>query len=162
MSVVLTSFKHAKTFSGDKFSIARFQPKGFSFAELRFLAATDKDGNKMLLRNYIDPIPGYEKALREAYKFRWPAIRGWLDNLMPENDIVLCCWCPYSNSTADQIKEFGTFACHGGLIGMMIAKYRPDIEIILDKDRQERLLPEWNPHGPQEKKPAKFTDIDLF
>lgn len=164
MAVVLTSFKMSKKFSGEKFSISRFQPKGFSFPELKFLAAIDKEGRRMALRNYIDPVAGYAQALRDAFKCRWGAIKKWLDSLTPDVDIVLCCWCPYSDATAEQMKEFGTFACHSGLIGLMIAKHRPDIQIVLDRDREEHLLPEWKPNGTGPQKGRRFTEIntDMF
>lgn len=143
--LVLTSFKKAKNYNGQKFSIARFQPSGFAFAELSFLAATDKDGNKLLLRDFRSPMEGYEKALFEGYATRWDKIKTWLDSLQEDKTVVLCCWCPYSESTKNQIREFGTFCCHSGLIGKLVNRYRPDISVVLDSDRKYKLVERWKP-----------------
>lgn len=162
MAIILTSFNRSKEIDGLKFSISRFQPKGFQLPELNFLAAVDRDGKKMLLRNYIDPIRGYEKALRDAYKERWDRIKKWLDELSSAKDIVLCCWCPYSQATKEQIQVFGYFACHSGLIGLMIEKHRPDIKIFLDQDRHEKLVPEWKPKSAEPlHRPPSFCDITM-
>jgi hypothetical protein len=144
--IVLTSFRKAKNYNGQKFSIARFQPAGFAFPELTFLAATDKNGEKLLLRDFANPIEGYERALAEGYAARWDKIQAWLDSLQPDKSIVLCCWCPYSQSTKDQIRDFGTFCCHSGIIGQLVNKYRPDISVVLDSDRKYKLVERWKPN----------------
>ena len=143
--VILTSFQKSKGFGGDKFSVARFQPKGFKYPDLLFLAAQDKRGQKMALDNYIEPVAGFAKALHEAYMSRWNDIEPWLNSLTENKDIVLCCWCPYSDSSKEEVKLFGTFACHSGLIGQLINKHRPDITVMLDADRQRRLIEQWKP-----------------
>ena len=145
MSIVFASFKKAKNYSGEKYSVATFQPKGFNFSCLKFLYPIDEEGRRIYLENYVDPFVGYVQALRKAYQDRWDIIKKWLDKLEPDNDIVLCCWCPYSEHAKDQIKEFGVFCCHSGLIAKMIAKHRPDIKIILDDDRAKKLFGEWSP-----------------
>jgi hypothetical protein len=78
-------------------------------------------------------------------------VKPWLDSLSPDKDIILCCWCPYSESSSKQIKEYGDFACHSGLIGQMIQKNRPDIQVVLDEDRQKYLIKEWRPDTGEEK-----------
>lgn len=145
--VVFTSFRKSQNFNGEKFSIARFQPKGYRYKELRFLAAEDEKGGKILLRNFENPIEDYREVLRRSFKARGTAIRGWLESLSPDVDIVLCCWCPYSKSTQEQIKKRGSFVCHSGLIAQMIRKYRPDVPVELDDDRQKYLIDEWRVGG---------------
>ncbi len=127
------------------YSVARWQPQGYSFNELLFLSATDKYGNKLLLRNFDNPIEDYQKALKEGYKVRWSEIKRWLDSLDEEKHIVLVCWCPYSISTQEQIKHHNNFCCHTGLIGKMINRHRPDITVVLDEDRDKYLCKEWKP-----------------
>ena len=143
--VILTSFKRSKEYYGDFYSVARFQPSGFAYPVLDFLAATDKDGEKLLLSQFDNPIEGYEQALMGGYGARWGVIQKWLDELDEDRTVVLCCWCPYSNSTKNEIREFGTFCCHTGIIGQIINRCRPDISIILDIDRKKKLLPRWMP-----------------
>jgi len=150
--IVLTSFKDSewitKKLNIDKeniYSVARWQPKGYSYKKLTFLSATDKEGNKLLLRNFENPIQDYADALKEGYKARWKEIKKWLNNLDNNEDIILACWCPHSKQTEKQIEKFGTFCCHTGLIGKMINKHRPDITVVLDRDRDKNLVPEWKP-----------------
>lgn len=154
MAVILTSFRTWRR-SGEPggyenaYSVARWQPTGYCLKNLPALAAVDKRGQKMLLRHYTDPLNGYRNDLREAYAARWRAIKQWLNNLDNKQDIYLCCWCPYSTQTSSQITVHGTFACHTGLIGQMIRRHRPDIDLIMDKDREQWLTPSWRPEVPQ-------------
>jgi hypothetical protein len=154
--IVLTSFfqyeRDMKALHEDRYdrwaeaySVARWQPKGIRpLPELRPLAAEDKHGERMLLRNYENPVTGYADALREAYAARWKPIKAWLDEL--DNRVIyLCCWCPHSKQTRLQIEKFGTFCCHNGLIGKMVEKHRPDIAVVMDKARENFLHPEWKP-----------------
>jgi hypothetical protein len=143
--IVLTSFRKAKHYQGQKFSIARFQPAGFAYPELDFLAATDEHGDKLLLSQFNNPLPDYEQALAKGYKQRWAKIKAWLESLTEKETIVLCCWCPYSQSTKNQIRDFGSFCCHSGIIGQMVNKYRPDISILMDEDRKYKLVERWKP-----------------
>ena len=150
MCVLLTSFnisiKIEKMFPNiEMFSVSRWRPKGFNnYKTLENLGAYDKHGQKLTLNNGIDT---YKKELFKAYVKNWKWIEKWLTELSNDNIIGLCCWCPYSKSTKLQIKTYGSFVCHTGLIGKMINKYRPDIEILLDMDRHKRLIPEWKPQN---------------
>lgn len=150
--VILTSFKQSVKYPGEKYSIARIQPKGFNYKELKFLAAIDEKGKKLQMENIQDDtLNVYKEALRRGLKKRWHLVNAWLNSLSHDKDIVLCCWCPYSESSSKQMKEYGTFACHSGLIGQMIRKNRPDIQVVLDEDRQKYLSKEWRPDAAEEK-----------
>jgi len=156
--IILTSFKEANWIAEklnigkeNIYSVARWQPRGYSFKELSFLSATDKDGNKLLLRNFENPIQDYAEALKEGYRARWKEIKQWLDSLDNDKDIILVCWCPHSSQTKKQIEEYGTFCCHTGLIGKMINKHRP-VTVVLDRERHKNLVPEW--------KPEKYLSLD--
>lgn len=150
--VILTSFKQSVKYPSEKFSIARIQPKGFNYKELKFLAAIDEKGKKLQLKNLQeDSLNGYKETFKRGLKKRWHSVNAWLNSLSPDKDIVLCCWCPYSESSSKQMKEYGAFACHSGLIGQMIRKNRPDIQVVLDEDRQKYLVKEWWPDVGEEK-----------
>jgi hypothetical protein len=41
------------------------------------------------------------------------------------------------------VKELGVFACHSGLASKLLSGLLPDIEMRLDFDRAERLVPQW-------------------
>lgn len=141
--IIFTSFKNSHLYAGEKFSVARYQPKRFYYTELSFLAAEDENGHRIKLRNTEDSIAQYKKAFRRGCKVRWTEIDEWLKSLDEASDYVLCCWCPYSQSSDKQLKETGSFACHTGLVAQLIKKHRPDIKILLDDDRENRLIKDW-------------------
>lgn len=141
--VILTSFKKSKEvikklkLSIDNvYSVARFQPKGYNYKELRFLAAEDEYGNKLLLKDFKNPEKEFKEALKRSYRKKIYQIVEWLKSLKEEENIVLCCWCPYS-SQKDNKNHY--FLCHNGIIGQIIERNRPDITIILDEDRSKYL-----------------------
>ena len=141
--ITFTSFKKSHLYAGEKFSVARYQPKGFRYQETSFLAAEDENGERIKLRNTEDSIAQYKKAFRRGCKVRWPEIEAWLKSLDAAKDYVLCCWCPYSQSSEKQLKDTGVFACHTGLIAQIIRKHRPDIQIAMDTDREKHLIKDW-------------------
>ena len=127
----------------ERFSVARFQPEGFDYPALEFLSAVDKNGDKLLLG---DPLE-FEDRLKEGFKARWNEIDEWLKSLSNDRHIALACWCPYSKQSQKQLKEHGSFYCHTGLIGKLIKQHRPEIEIILDDDRENHLAVNWKPES---------------
>jgi len=146
MSIILTSFKCSKSFKGEKFSVARWQPKGFNYRTLNFLSAVDIYGNPLHLSRFkTNPLQEYKKQWFGGIWHRNRFIKQWLESLKNEEDLVLCCWYPYSQPTQEQIKLYGTFACHTGLIGQLVKRERKDIEIVLDQDRHNQLVTEWRP-----------------
>ena len=153
MPLVITSFRRIKfiksylNISPEFYSVARWQPKGFKLPELPFLAPPP--GLDVDIAS-IDSIKRYETGLREAYTKRWPEIKSWLDGLDNNELTGIVCWCPYrrSNSFGSFICHTGPFACHTGLIGRMVNKHRPDIDIWLDRAHL-RLIPEWRPEYSQ-------------
>jgi hypothetical protein len=151
MSILLSSFKKSKEVikkipDSCHYSVSRWQPSGFSYNILDFLGAYYKNGNGLLLQNRTNPLQSYQHDLFKYYVSRWEEIVLWLTTIQNSDKlIVLNCWCPYSKATKNQIKNFGSFACHTGLIGKIINSYFPDIELYLDKDRHQMLVPEWKP-----------------
>ena len=158
MPIILTSFKKSVNIKRsfpetEMFSVSRWQPTGFHYEVLEFLGAYDINGNKINLKGRRDPLNRYKNDLFKYYIQNWPTIQKWLDSIDNSVMISLSCWCPHSISTINQKKDFGTFACHTGLIGKIINKYRPDVEILMDKDRHLNLVPEW--------KPEKYSLINI-
>ncbi len=133
--MVLTSFYEVEYIArklgvsyGNIYSVTEFQPRIYAFKELTFLFAK-----------------GGKEEVREVYKERWKEIRRWLQGLDREEKVILICNCPHTRHGREQIKQSGRFYCHTGLIGKMINRHRPDITVVLDGDRERRLLPDWKP-----------------
>lgn len=122
------------------YSVARWQPRGFRLPELPFLAPPP--GLEVDMAR-TDSLTFYEAELRSAYTERWPEIKSWLDGLDNTEVIGIACWCPYKKGNAFW-KPGKPFACHTGLIGRMVNRHRPDIEIWLDHTHS-KLIPEWRP-----------------
>ncbi len=133
----------------ENYSVARWQPPKFSYDTLYYLGAYNTKGDRLHLQGRcVDPLDGYKTDLFRYYVSKWDDIKDWLTLLDGDDTLVsLNCWCPYSTSTKKQIKDHGFFACHTGLIGKLINKYRPDVTVYLDLDRHLRLVPEWKPNN---------------
>src|SRR5438445_3009547 len=61
----------------------------------------------------------YINGYRQSFASRWVDVKAWLDSLQVDVDATYVCYC----------KE-GKF-CHRKLMAMMLAKHRPDIEVVL-------------------------------
>ena len=164
MPLIITSFHKTKFIAqllGVRprfYSVARWQPKGVRLPELPFLAPPPGLEVEMARPKSIS---FYEAELRNAYTARWPEIKLWLDGLKNTELIGIACWCPYGKSVYSE----APFACHTGLIGRMVAKYRPDIEIWLDHSHK-RLIPQWRPKytkllGFRGKQKLLFNDMEV-
>ena len=150
--IILTSFhksrsilKRLQSRSPNIYSVARKQPAGYSYPNLPFLAAIDIHGQKINLHGVEDPINSYRRTLYEYYNSVCDDIMQWVVSLESQNVDIICCWCPYSISTKEQIRVHGTFVCHTGLIGKIINEYRPDIEVFMDTDRAMRMIKDYKP-----------------
>lgn len=143
--VILTSFHRSKKMEGEKFSICRFQPTGFKLPELRFLAAEDKDGQKLLPPTAAE-ADLFAAQYRQAIVSRWGEVRNWLDGIDGRNGpVCLVCWCPFSEGTRTAVRAGEQFLCHSGLIGKLINRYRQDVRLLLDEDRDVWLDARWKP-----------------
>jgi hypothetical protein len=151
--IILTSFENSKKMmkrqmfqmvsSVNLYSVSRNQPAGFSYIDLPFLAARDVQGNKLTLKDGIDV---YKEKLMEFYRSVWDSdIVPWVMELVPGNIDIVCCWCPYSNSTRKQMSVYNSFVCHTGIIGDVINDINPDIEVYMDMDRHNYLISEYKP-----------------
>jgi len=145
MTIFFAPFSLSHNYEGKKYSVATFQPSGFSYQQLIFLAPIDETGNRIRLSVFSDEhIEQFKKAVFLAYESRWSTIKKWLLSLSNDEDIVLCCWCPYSGSSKQQTKDHGCFICHSGLVAQIIKEHRPDLNIVMDKKYEKLYLP-WHP-----------------
>ncbi len=139
--VILTSFTKSRQYAGEKYSVARFQPEGYGYPTLHFLAATDKDGEVLHLKDLTEEsVSEFCTKLKAKYRKAWKEIKSWLDELTADRDIILCCWCPYSRTSQGHVQQHNKFFCHTLLIGQMIQKHRPDIKVVYDDDRTKMLM----------------------
>lgn len=157
--VIFTSFRKSSNIPGEKYSIANYQPVGYNFPEIICLAPLTPDGKPIRSRQLtkkkngvIDPFAfysalyDYRQAILRGYQDRWQEILFWLEALNTHRTVSLVSWSPYSKATQEQVKDMGVFACHSGIISEIILCFRPDIEVVLDDDRFDRLVPLWR-HG---------------
>lgn len=142
-NILLTSFLEARKFDlENKFSIASWKPEWCNYKDLDFLFPFDINGIRLKLRNCNNSIEEYINELRKGYEDRWGLIENWLQSLNKNEQYILCCWCPHSSTSKEQIKKHKTFFCHTTLIGKMINIHRPDLIIKLDNIRETQSVPE--------------------
>ena len=141
MCVILSSFHvYNKSFINKYkgYSVSRWQPKWFPQLEkIDILTATKYDGSKLLLKEFDNPLLDYKREYFYKLEYYRDDFFNWINSLNNKKTIVLCCWCPYSKSSKSQLKKYNNFVCHTGLIGRLINKYRPDINVLLDKDHMK-------------------------
>ncbi len=122
VEVILTSFQYSKSIESiPRYSVARWQPKGFSYPVLGFLAPFDVDtGKKMTAALPSDLyIRKYEKILEAA--------EGSLAEFFAQCEdetVMFCCWCSQSNRTSEKY-----LYCHTILIGRFIEEHYPDFRV---------------------------------
>ena len=147
--IVLTSFKRANEYKMAKLSVARFQPKGDHYLSLPFLAAEGRNQTPLHLEDYQklgrNPSEWFAREYAEGLRDRWKEVRLWLDELDPQMDRALLCWCPFSKNAEEFFATTGSIACHNLLIGKLIKLHRKDIEVICDSDRANYGLKAWMP-----------------
>lgn len=151
--VTLTSFKNSHRCPGRKYSLVRFQPDGYGYDELTALAPITKEGYDISFNRLFRKCPDeYEfgrrldqvwKMIELGFASRFEEIFHWAQTLTPNEDVVLCSWAPYNTSSQRQIKKYGVFACHTGIVGRWLLFLRPDIEVKLDCDRNHAMIPGW-------------------
>lgn len=143
--IILSSFHRSRRMQGQKFSICRFQPAGYEFPELRFLAAEDARGQRLRIGD-VGGAERFAELYREALASRWKQVRDWLDSLRSASGpILLLCWCPFSEETRVSVKASSSFLCHSGLIGKLINRHCPEVRLLLDEDRAQNLDNRWRP-----------------
>ena len=142
-TVLLTSFQQSRQDQGQdpylRFSISRWQPAGFAYPELSFLAPWDAAGRPIRLRDFAGSLSGYHDALWQRLVEQRDKVEEFLDYLSEYSQFALCCWCPYSRPAQRQIKQFGTFVCHSMVVKPFLEQY-PGVSVQLDDDRRTRAV----------------------
>lgn len=92
------------------YSVARWQPRGYNYPELRVFAPLLTDGQP------IRKVPPdvYLELYAEALASRWGEVKkavSWLRNA----DAALCCWC-----NPQRQKGYERLFCHTILIGFLL------------------------------------------
>lgn len=174
LSVIFTSFHRSNRYSGEKFAICERQPEEFNYPELSFFNPVGADGKPIRSADYFrrprrgfnphdfyDLIAMYREAVLAGYcQHNLPEIKNWLMAITPKDDLVLCCWCPHSKAARSQINDLGVMACHSGIVAEVIDMCRPDLTIIMDVDRSNHMVPQWQV-GIQEQ-PCHFSDVEAL
>ncbi len=122
--VILTSFRDAKNHHCTKFSIARWQPKGYSYPELKRLAPYYQDGRP------IKGISPYE--FRIAYETNvltqdsaTAQLVSVIASMGYNETIALLCWCNPSRQPPPK-----KLMCHRILVGYWIENHCSDVEVV--------------------------------
>jgi len=118
-------------------SVARRLPDTMEMTQLKFLAPFDTNGEAIMLRSFNSP-EGYYRTYFEGLEKRREVVTDWYGGLRKDVDVALCCWCNSRFGKArEQVDEHGTFVCHTALVGMVLKKYRKDLEVRFDNDREK-------------------------
>ena len=111
MSVIITSFRESDKIlkalpDTIPWSVSRWQPKGYRYGELEFLGAYNKNKQRLHLRGRSegDPLEGYKEDWKGWLKVNVTPLNKWLKSLDKHKDEMLCCWCPHSKATQDQMR----------------------------------------------------------
>ena len=141
--IILTSFQKAKQLpQGTKvWSVAVYQPKGLNYPKLDFFDIR-KDGRWIRPRNFLafkEPLKAYRSVLYDHFAKRSEEIQEWFANNPGPH--ALCCWCPYEKAAQRQLKEFGSFVCHTGVIFQVLQDL--GLPVTLDQDRQDKMNKLW-------------------
>lgn len=118
--VVLTSFEDSRYHGGRKYSVARWQPKGYKYHELPFLAPFDVQTGKALV--HLEPVVYRQKYEQVLLQAREP-LRAFVGNC-PEVEVVFCCWCDPGRQAG-----YEKLYCHTILIGYLLEEMFPALEI---------------------------------
>ena len=118
LTIYITSFVDAKRRGRpNATSIARYQPAGFDYPELRMLAPFREDDSPIYWKEYTAET--FKDEFMKALASRFDRIQMWARGLRMNDDLTLCCWCDSTRSW-----------CHSTLVGQILESLRPDIEIV--------------------------------
>ncbi len=122
MKIYLQSFFSAHK-EGKQLSVARWQPKGFDYLTVDFLVPRGVDGRDIKNLSPEEYLVEYSKVLyRNGNK-----VVGFLNKMKEKgiDECSFCCWC-----NTNRQDGYDKLFCHTILIGYLIEKVCPDIEVI--------------------------------
>jgi len=119
--IVLTSFVEASRLEMERRSAARWAPSfAASWEEIAWMKPVRENGSAIKLRDFgEDPLEKYREYMLALYRARWSEIQRWAGAL-GEGDLAAACWCPYSRIAKAQIRIFGSFHCHLGVVAEVL------------------------------------------
>lgn len=136
----LTSFREAKRLSDDvvAMSAARWAPDfARHWPKVEWAAPLYPDGGAIKLRDFGEsPLEPYHEYMLSLYRGKWAAIKAWLQELPPE--LAICCWCPYTQTAKRQLREFGTFHCHLGVVAEVLDAAQADW--VFGREHEARMV----------------------
>jgi len=144
--IFMTSFKESRRL-GDRwecYSVARWMPRGLNYRELPQFAAFRQDGSPLRLRDFENPLEGYREEYLAGLEDMRPVILPLLERIVRRprsKHLAFCCWCPHSQASRAQLREFGTFACHTLLLAGWLKEV--GFSVVLDTDRLVRGAVAW-------------------
>jgi hypothetical protein len=157
--VIVTSFHHSQHFSGDKYSLTPHQPLHYNYQDISCVSPLTCDGSDIRTSKYVSlksredflsSAETYRQLLMGTFLERLDEIQYLIEALPVDRNIILCSWAPYNNSARQQLKRYGKFVCHSGLVAGLILSFRQDLTVVLDRDRSELLLEPWHHGVPNE------------
>jgi len=122
--VILTSFRDAPNYKfGQRYSIARWQPKGCSYPEMLALGARDIHGSPLRL---LEPAK-FQRLYNERLRLPEAKVSLALINTIAgtPDDVLLLCWCH-----PERQKGHATLYCHRILVGYELERLYPEIEVV--------------------------------
>lgn len=135
---VITSFFDSNKLLGDKYSVAVYQPTGYSYPKLHIFEIADDDGNWIRPREFLEsrrPLEQYQDTLYGLYLSRKKDITTWVDSVKDKVNI-LCCWCPHDKAAQRQLRQFGSFVCHTAVVAEFLEQ-EYNLPVLVDGHRQK-------------------------
>jgi len=123
-TIILTSFRDAPNLDCEKFSIARWQPAGCNYPELRRLAPYYADGKP--IKNI--PADEYRVAYEMSVLLQDTAtaeLASVVGSMKADETMAMLCWCNLSRQKAHQ-----KLMCHRILVGYWIEEHAPDVVVV--------------------------------
>lgn len=137
-AVLLTSY-WAASMLGREWKVvsgSRWSPRGYEGLEVaEWMKPLDERGI-VGVRRWGDPEP-YTDYLVDLYRSRSEEVDRWIADMESYRHVAACCWCPRTKAASRQLREFGTFVCHMGAVGLYLAER--DVTVAFDRDRRDRM-----------------------
>lgn len=123
-TIILTSFRDARNHNCPKYSIARWQPKGCTYPEIKSLMPKYPDGKPIINLESDRYRLMYEEYVLKKLEVR-KQISALIDLMDNDGSVALLCWCNPARQA-----EYPKLMCHRILVGYYIEKYFPAIAVM--------------------------------
>ena len=138
--ILLSSFvrARAKDFPLPAYSAAVYQPEDGRFEKAQWADIRRSGGGWIRPRefeNWKHPLNGYFAELYSLYGKREREILRWVDR---HEDCALLCWCPYEKAAQRQLRAYGSYVCHLGVIEAFLRERWVTVKV--DDDRKDKMV----------------------